>query len=137
MRKVGTEHLQYPASKPVFPELFKELMDNAARWADAEFALAKAEASVLLRSYATGLLVALFSFVALITATVILAQAGVIALAAYFDSQVLAGVVIGLILLGAVVLLAFIARHLLMRKTPAKGLIFRWLAGDAAERVPK
>ena len=137
MPRVSAEQLQYPTSKPAFPELFRELAGDGKRWADAELALAKAEAGVLLRGYAAGLVVALLSFAGLIAGIVILAQACVIALVPYVDSQILAGVTVGIVLLGAVVLLALIAQHLLTRKTPPKGLIFRWLAGDARVRVPK
>lgn len=137
MPRVGAEQLQYPASKPAFSELFRELAGDGARWADAELALAKAEAGVLLRGYAAGLVVVLLSFAALIAAIVILAQASVIALMPYVNDQALAGVAVGLILLGGVVLLALTARHLLTRKTQPMGLIFRWLAGDARERKSK
>jgi len=137
MPRVSAEQLQYPASKPAFPELFKELAGDGKRWADAELALAKAEAGVLLRGYAAGLVVALLSFAALISAVVILAQACVIALTPYVNNQILAGLTVGLILLGVVMLLALTARHLLARKTSPTGLIFRWLAGDARERMSK
>jgi hypothetical protein len=130
----STEHL---ASKSAFPELFNELMGNGKRWVDAELALVKAEAGVLLRGYMSGLVVALLSFAALISAIVILAQACVVALKPYLDSQILAGVIVGLILLGVAMLLAFTARYLLIRKTQPTGMIFRWLAGDVKERRSK
>ena len=58
MPRASAEPLHYPASKAIFPELFKELADDVRLWLDAELALAKAEAGLRLRGYATGLIVA-------------------------------------------------------------------------------
>lgn len=132
--KLSAEQLHYPAAKPMFPELFKKLAGDGARWADAELTLAKAEAGSLLRGYVAGIVVAVLGIVVLIAALVIFAQAGVIALVPYVNSELLAGVTVGLILLGIVVMLALTAWHLLAHKTPPRGLIFRWLMGDARER---
>ena len=55
MPKATAEPLHYRASKPAFPELIKELAGDGKRWIDAEFALAKAEAGLRLRGYASGL----------------------------------------------------------------------------------
>jgi hypothetical protein len=132
--KLSAEPLHYPASKPMFPELFKKLAGDGARWADAELALAKAEAGSLLRGYVAGIVVAVLGIVVLIAALVIFAQAGVMALVPYVNSELLAGVTVGLILLGIVAMLGLTARHLLAHKTPPRGLIFRWLMGDVRER---
>ena len=138
MPRNGAEELHYPASKPAFPELFRELAGDGARWADAEIALAKAEAGVLLRGYMAGLVVAIVCLSVLIAALVILAQASVIALIPYVNGALSANVTVGLILIGFFLALAFTARHLLMRETRPVSLIFRWLAGaDAQERKPK
>jgi hypothetical protein len=137
MPRVSAEQLRYPASKPAFPELFKELAGDGARWADAELALARAEAGVLLRGYAAGLVVAVLCLSVMIAALVILAQASVIALMPYVNGAFSANVIVGLILVGFVLALALTARHLLARKTQPMGLIFRWLAGDARERMSK
>jgi hypothetical protein len=131
--RAGAEPLHFRASKPAFPHLFKELANDGKRWLDAELALAKAEAGLRLRDYAVGLGIALLSVVILITATVILAQAGVMALTPYVSGPAVAGLAVGIILLGIVVILALGAKYLLISKTPPTGLVFRWLAGNAPE----
>ena len=131
--RTGAEPLHFRASKPAFPDLFKELANDGKRWLDAELALAKAEAGLRLRDYALGLGIALVSLVILITATVILAQACVVALAPYVTGPAVAGVVVAILLLGIVVILALVAKYLLVSKTPPTGLVFRWLMGNAPE----
>ena len=133
MPRAGAEPLDYPASKPVFPELVKELADDVRLWLDAEFALAKAEAGLRLRGYAAGLIMALLGVSLFIVAMVVLALACVSALTPFVSGQAVAGVIVSVGLLAVVLVLALIARHLLLRKTPSSGLIFRWLSGDAAE----
>ena len=138
MPRASDERLEYPAPKSGFSGLFKELADDGARWADAELALTRAEAGVLLRRYIAGFAVASVAFAAVIAAIVILAQACVIALLPYVSGQISANAIVGLILVGLVMLLALTARHLLTRKTPPLSLIFRWLAGaDVLERTSK
>ena len=133
MPKVGAEPLHYPSSKPAFPELFKELSSDGKRWLEAELALAKAEAGLRLRGYAAGLGVAFASLAILIAATVILAQAGVAGLTPYMSGPAAAGLTVGIILLVIVVVLAFLAKSLLVNKTRPIGLVFRWLAGNTPE----
>jgi hypothetical protein len=133
MPRAGAEPLDYAAAKPIFPELVKELADDARLWLDAELALAKAEAGLRLRGYAAGLILAFLGVSLFIVAMVVLAQVCVSALAPYVSSQAVAGLVVGLILLAVVVVLGFVARHLFLRKNPSSGLFFRWLAGDARE----
>lgn len=133
MPRAGAEPLDYSAAKPIFPELVKELADDARLWLDAELALAKAEAGLRLRAYAAGVIVAFLGVSLFIVAMVVLAQVCVSALAPYVSSQAVAGLVVGLILLAVVVVLGFVARHLLLRKNPSSGLFFRWLAGNARE----
>jgi hypothetical protein len=133
MPRAGAEPLHFRASKPVFPHLVKELANDGKSWLDAELALAKAEAGLRLRDYAVGLGIALVSVVILVTATVILAQACVAALTPYLSGPAVAGVVVGIALIGIVVILAFVAKYMLVSKTPPTGLIFRWLTGNAPE----
>jgi uncharacterized membrane protein len=137
MPKASSERLQDTATGSALPNLVRELAVDGLRWADAEIALAKAEAGVLLRSYITGLAVALAGFATFIAAVVILAQSGVIALTPYLSSESLAGLVIGLVLLAVVIVLAILARHLLTQKPPATGLIFQWLTGTAPQKGQK
>jgi hypothetical protein len=133
MPRAGAEPLDYAAAKPIFPELVKELADDARLWLDAELALAKAEAGLRLRGYAAGVIVAILGVSLFIAATVVLAQAIVSALIPYVSSQAIAGFAVGVILLTVVMVLGLTARHLLLRKTPSSGLIFRWFMGRAHE----
>jgi len=133
MPKAGAEPLHYPSSKPAFPELFKELAGDGKRWLDAELALAKAEAGLRVRGYAAGLGVAVAGLSILIAAIVVLAQAGVAALTPYVGGAAVAGLSVGIALLVVVMVLALVAKSLLVSKTKAVGLVFRWLAGDESE----
>ena len=133
MPRSAAEPLHYPASKAIFPELVKELADDVRLWLDAEFALAKAEAGLRLRSYAAGLIMALVGVLLFIVAMMVLAQACVSALVPYVSSEAVAGAIVGAGLLAVVLVFALVARHLLLRKTPSSGLIFRWLSSDASE----
>ncbi|HUQ35650.1 MAG TPA: phage holin family protein [Aestuariivirga sp.] len=133
MPKGGAEPLHYPSSKPAFPELFKELSSDGMRWLDAELALAKAEAGLRLRGYATGLGMAFASLCILVAAMVVLAQACVVGLMPYVSGPAVAGLIVGVILLIIVVALALLAKGLLINKTRPIGLVFRWLAGNGPE----
>lgn len=137
MPKAGAEPLHYPSSKPAFPELFKELAGDGKRWLDAELALAKAEAGLRVRSYAAGLGVAFAGLAILIAAIVILAQAGVTGLTPYVSGPVVAGLAVGMALLLIVLVLALVAKALLVNKTRPVGLVFRWLTGDETESSRK
>ena len=138
MPKVSAEQLGYPASKSLFSGLFKELAGDGARWADAELALTRAEAGVLLQRYLAGLAVASIAIAAFVAAMVILAQACVVALLPYVYDEVSANLIVGFSLIGLVMVLALTARHLLTSKTRPMSLIFRWLAGaDGQGRTAK
>ena len=133
MPKAGAEPLHYPSSKPAFPELFKELAGDGKRWLDAELALAKAEAGLRMRGYVAGLGVAFAGLAVLLAAIVVLAQAGVAALTPYVSGPAVAGLAAGFALLVIVVVLALVAKTLLINKTRPVGLVFRWLTGDESE----
>ncbi len=133
MPKAGAEPLHSPSSKPAFPELFKELAGDGKRWLDAELALAKAEAGLRMRGYAVGLCVAFAGLAVLLAAIVVLAQAGVAALTPYVSGPAVAGLAVGFALLVIVVVLALVAKTLLISKTRPVGLVFRWLTGDESE----
>lgn len=138
MPRDSEEQVAYPASNSTFPGLVKELASDGALWADAELALARAEAGVLLRRYVAGLAVGAVAFAAMIAAMMILAQAGVAALLPYVSGQASANLIVGVVLLGLVLLLVFAANYLLTRKMRPVSLIFRWLAGtDAQKRASK
>jgi hypothetical protein len=133
MPRASAEPLHYPSSKPAFPELFKELAGDGKRWLDAELALAKAEAGLRVRGYAAGLGVAFAGLAVLLAAIVVLAQACVTALAPYVGGPAVAGLAVGIALLLIVVVLALVAKTLLVNKTRPVGLVFRWLTGDESE----
>lgn len=110
-------------------DLVRRLASDGARWADAELALARAEGAAALRTIAAGLVCAAVGVALSITASVILAQAAVAALARIFPGPAYAGLAVGLILLVIVAILAFAARSLLLRRPPAAGMVFKWLGG--------
>ena len=137
MPKAGAEPLRYPSSKPAFPELFKGLANDGKRWLEAELALTKAEAGLRLRSYAAGLAIAFVALALLIAASVVLAQACVVALLPYVSGPGIAGLAVGLSLLLIVAVLALFAKSLLLSKKRPVGVVFRWLAGNMSESGAK
>ncbi len=120
--------------QPGLPQLFKQLAGDGARVAEAELALARAEAAVVMRGYIIGIAVGTLCLAMTITTLVILAQAGAIAAVPYVASPAYAYLTIGLFLTAATLTLAFIAGNMLSRKHRPIGLIFKWLAGEAAEK---
>jgi hypothetical protein len=68
---------------------------------------------------------------------VVLAQAGVAALTPYVSGPAVAGLAIGIALFVIVLVLALVAKSLLVSQTRPIGLVFRWLAGDEAESSQK
>ena len=137
MPKAGADPLHYPSTKPAFPELFKELAGDGKRWLDAELALAKAEAGLRMRGYAAGLGVAFAGLAFLLAAIVVLAQAGVAGLTPHVSGPAVAGLAVGIALLVIVLVLALVAKSLLVNKTQPIGLVFRWLTGDETESSRK
>lgn len=138
MPKGSDALLEDPAQKLPLTGLVRELADQAADWADAELALTKAEASVLLQRYLAAIVVATAGVAVFLASVVILAQGCVAALLPYVGGQVFANLIVGLALVGLTVLLALQARRLQMRKARPLSLIFRWLAGfPASEKTSK
>jgi hypothetical protein len=137
MPKAGTEPLHYPSSKPAFPELFNELAGDGKRWLEAELALAKAEAGLRLRGYATGLAVGFAAIAVFIAAIVVLAQACVAALMPYVSGPAIAGLAVSLGLLLIVAVMALLAKSLLVSKQRPLGMVFRWLSGTIPESSAK
>lgn len=116
------------------PQLLKQLAGDGARVAEAELALARAEAAVVVRGYTIGVAVGTLCL-AMTTATlIILAQAGAIAVMPYVANPAYAYLTIGLFLAAVTLTLAFTAGNMLSRKHRPIGLIFKWLAGEAAEK---
>jgi hypothetical protein len=116
------------------PQLFKKLASDGARWADAEFALARAEAGNVLQGYLAGLAIAILCFAMAISALVIFAQGAAIALTPYVHGPFLAHVTVGLMIAVLIVILGLVSRHLLVRKHKPLGMIFKWLVGNSGEK---
>ncbi len=106
------------ASKTTLNELFKKLFHDGKSWLEAELKLAKAEAGHRLRNIAIALGLCFVGFLILIGTLVVLAQACVAILTPFVSGPAVAGLIVGLILLVVVVILAFVAKHLLVRKLP-------------------
>jgi membrane protein len=107
-----------PPSKATLKELFKKLADDGKRWLEAELTLAKAEAGHRLRDSAIAAGLGFVGFLILIGTLVVLAQACVTMLTPYVSDPATAGLTVGIILLVIVLILAFVAKRLLLRKIP-------------------
>ena len=119
-----------PAAAPGLPDAFQRLARDGARWAGAEFALARAEAGVILRRSAAGIGAAVAALLVMLVALVILAQAAVAALAPLLRGPVFAGLAVGLGLLICVILLLLMARYLLTaRNARLASPVLRWFTG--------
>lgn len=102
------------------------------QWAEAEFALARAEAGVIVRRSAAAIGAAIAALVVMLVALVILAQAAVAALSRVLGGPAIAGLAVGLGLLIGVLLLA---RYLLSaRRAQLASPLLRWFTGAAAQR---
>jgi membrane protein len=99
-------------SKLRLEQLLKKLLNDGKRWLKAEIALAKAEAGLRMRNYATGTGLIVVGFLILVPAVVILASAGAEALTPYLGGAGIAGLVIGVVLLTTGVLLALVSKFL-------------------------
>ena len=115
------------------PQLFKKLADDGARMAEAELAMARAEAAAIIRGYVLGLAVGGFCLAMAVTTLTILAQASAIALTPYVLNSAYAYFTVGLLLAAMTISLAVVAASLFSRKHRPIGLIFKWLAGDGVE----
>lgn len=114
------------ASRPEIGALLRQLVGDSVRWANAELNLARAELHVLRRLCIAVAIFAAVGFAALLTALIILAQTGVIALARYLGSDIAAGLAVAASLLVFAALCALATRRMLSWE--AESLIFRWLA---------
>ncbi|MFN0190986.1 MAG: phage holin family protein [Aestuariivirga sp.] len=112
------------------PDMVRQLARDGARWADAEFALTRAETSGLLRRIAGGLAMAFTALAILIVALVIIAQACVAAIAVLAGGEIEAGLIVGFGLLVCVILLCIIARNMVLTPMPRPSSLFlRLLTG--------
>jgi Putative Actinobacterial Holin-X, holin superfamily III len=124
------------AREPGLPDAFQRAARDGVRWADAEFALARAEAGLVLRRSAAGLAAGVAAFALLLAALVILSQAAVAALAPLLNGPALAGLAVGLGLLICVILSGLMARHLLsMRNARLASPVLRWFTGAAPQKT--
>ncbi len=96
------------------------------RWANSELALARAELVVLRRRSITAAIFAAVGITALLAALIILAQAGVAAMARYLDSDIAAGLAVAALLLVFAALCVLAARRMFSWK--GESMIFRWFA---------
>ena len=116
------------------PQLIRKLADEGAHVAEAELALARAEAAVIIRGYVTGIAVGGFCLAMAVTTLTILAQASAIALTPYVANPVYAYFTVGLLLAAITIGLAVVAANIVSRKHRPIGLIFKWLSGDGAQK---
>jgi anti-sigma factor RsiW len=116
------------------PQLIRKLADEGAHMAEAELALARAEAAAIIRGYVTGIAVGGLCLATAITTLTILAQASVIALTPYVANPVYAYFTVGLLLAAITIGLAVVAANMASRKHRPIGLIFKWLSGDGVQK---
>lgn len=120
------------AGEPGLPDAIQRLARGGVQWAEAEFALARAEAGVIVRRSAAAIGAAIAALVVMLVALVILAQAAVAALSRVLGGPAIAGLAVGLGLLIGVLLLA---RYLLSaRRAQLASPLLRWFTGAAAQR---
>ena len=93
------------------PDLGQLLASDGVRWADAEFALARAETTQLLRHIAMGIGVAVVTLPVIAAALVIWAQAAVTALTPALRGPGFASLAVGFGLIVCAVLLGLVARQ--------------------------
>lgn len=123
------------AGEPGLPDAIQRLARGGVQWAEAEFALARAEAGVIVRRSAAAVGAAIAALVIMLVALVILAQAAVAALSRVLGGPAIAGLAVGLGLLIGVLLLALVARYLLSaRRAQLASPLLRWFTGAAAHR---
>ena len=99
-------------------ELFGKLLSDGRCWLDAELTLAKAEAGQRLRNYAIALSLGFGCLILLVGTLVILSQASVTILTPYVNGPAAAGLIWGISLFVVVVILALVAKYLIVRKLP-------------------
>jgi hypothetical protein len=123
---------------PELLQLFRQLAIDGLRWIEAELALTKAEAGSLLRGYMAGIALAILCFALTITTSVILAQAGAIALTPFVSSPAYAYLSVGLALALIVVVLSFATRYLFVGKHRTASMISKWIVNAGSpERMKK
>ncbi len=110
--------------------LVKQLLQDAFQWSQAEIELTRSDAKVVMRNYIIALALFFTSFAILIAAVFTLAQTMIGAIATYVHGHVIAGLIVGIVLLSLTILLLITARYFLTRKSRSKGLIFRRIKGE-------
>jgi uncharacterized YccA/Bax inhibitor family protein len=116
------------------PNLFKQLGTDGLGVAEAELALARAELAGVLRGYVTGIILGVAGFAMTLTAMLVLAQAGAVALTPYVANPAIAYLGVGLVLAALAIVLALFASNWLTRRHRPIGLVFKWLLG---KEIPK
>ena len=112
------------------PNLFRQLGTDGLGVAEAELALARAEMVEVLRGYLIGIALAAAVFAVTLTALLVLAQAGAIALTPYVANPAVAYLSVGLGVAAMAIILALFASNWLTRRHRPIGMIFKWLLGE-------
>jgi hypothetical protein len=112
------------------PLLIKQLAGDGVRVAEAEIALARAEAAIIARKYAVGVAVGIVGLATGIAAVIILAQAFAIALIPFVTNPAYAYLSIGLVMIAITIILCLFAGHLFTRKHEPVGAILNWVMGQ-------
>ncbi len=119
-----------PAEAPQgLPSLFKQLGTDGLGVAEAELALARAEAAIVLRGFMIGVAIGVAGFAMTITAMLVLAQAAVAALTPHVTDPAFAYLSVGLVLVALAIVLLLISSNQLTRRHRPVGIVFKWLLG--------
>ncbi len=118
-----------PKRQPILG-LVKQLLQDALQWSQTEIELTRLDAKEMMRNYIIALALFFTSFAILIAAVFTLAQTVIGAIATYVHGHVMAGLIVGIVLILLTILLLATARFFLTRKSRSKGLIFRRIKGE-------
>jgi hypothetical protein len=116
------------------PNLFKQLGTDGLGVAEAELALARAEMAEVMRGYVIGIIIGAAGFAMTLTAMLVLAQAGAVALTRYVTNPAIAYLSVGLVIAALAIVLALLASNQLMRRHRPIGMVFKWLLGEGSPK---
>lgn len=113
------------ASRPEIRKVLDRLSADAHGWAEAEFAMARAELSELKGKAIRVAIFGVIGFAAVFSALVVLSQAGIAFLAPHVDGPGIAALIVGGVLILIVAVSFLVMRSAFAWRT--ESMFFRWL----------
>lgn len=117
------------AEKPGISQLFRRLLQEGAQLAEAELALARDHAQLVVRRYLLAGAIALFGLAVASVAIFIVAEGLAVAAIPYVSNPAFAYLGVGFAFLLIGVISLFVSIKFLSRQLPPVGLIAKWIAG--------